>query len=74
MAAEAAPSPHGIRVVPKINEAMRNKAAQAAAAKARKEGKLPKKTATKVEPEEKDEFDMMVDNKDANRKVESECD
>ena len=66
MAAEAAPSPHGIRVVPKINEAMRNKAAQAAAAKARKEGKLPKKTATKVEPEEKDEFDMMVDDKDLN--------
>ena len=66
VAAEAAPSPHGIRVVPKINEAMRNKAALAAAAKARKEGKIPKKTATKVEPEEKDEFDMMVDDKDLN--------
>ena len=52
--AEAMPSPHGIRVVPKINEAMKVKAAAAAAAKARKEGKAPKKEKNvKKESEER---------------------
>jgi hypothetical protein len=34
------PSPHGIRVAPKIPEELRTKVAKAAAAKDRKEGKV----------------------------------
>ena len=50
-----------------------NQVAKAAQAK-EKRGKKAASSAVKEEPEEKDEFDMMVDNKDANRKVESMCD
>ena len=60
---EVMPSPHGIRVVPKIPEEMRKKAAAAAAAKDRKGKGVPKKSAVE---EEKDEFDMMIDDKDLN--------
>ena len=46
--------------------------AKAAQAKTKKDKKAAS-SAVKEEEIEKDEFDMMVDNKDANRKVESEC-
>ena len=38
--AEVLPSPHGTRIAPKIPEELRKKAAQAIAAKDRKEGKV----------------------------------
>ena len=38
--AEVMPSPHGTRIAPKIPEELRKKAAQAIAAKDRKEGKV----------------------------------
>ena len=45
--------------------------AKAAQAKTKKDKKAAS-SAVKEEEIEKDEFDMMVDNKDANRKVASE--
>jgi len=63
------PSPHGVRIVPKIAEELRTKAAKAAAAKDRKEGKGKAPAAKKADAAkdlDKDEFDMMVDDKDMN--------
>lgn len=40
MKEEVLPSPHGIRVAPKIPDELRKKAAQAVAAKDRKDGKV----------------------------------
>jgi len=62
------PSPHGVRIAPKINAEMRTKAAAAAAAKARKENKGARKVKEEV-VEAKDEFDDMVTNKAANRSL-----
>ncbi len=42
MKEEVMPSPHGIRVAPRIPDELRKKAAQAVAAKDRKEGKVIK--------------------------------
>ena len=68
MKAEVAPSPQGIRVAPRIAEELRTKVAKAAQAKEKK-GKKATASAVKEEDIEKDEFDMMVDDKAANREV-----
>ena len=65
---EAKPSPHGIRIEPKIPAELRTKAAKAAAAKDRKTQKVAKKLENDLE-DEKDEFDMMVTDKEANRRL-----
>lgn len=65
---EALPSPVGIRIVPRIAEELKNKAAKAAAAKTKKGEKLDKKALKETE-EEKDEFDFMCDDKDLNRSL-----
>ena len=65
---EVAPSPQGIRVAPRIADELRTKVAKAAQAKEKK-GKKAAASAVKEEDVEKDEFDMMVDDKAANRNV-----
>ncbi|XP_059098598.1 DNA topoisomerase 2-alpha-like [Tigriopus californicus] len=65
---EALPSPVGIRIIPRIAEELKNKAAKAAAAKTKKGEKLDKKALKETE-EEKDEFDFMCDDKDMNRSL-----
>ena len=64
------PAKDGIRVEPRIADEMRTKAAKAAAAKDKKATKKAN-NEVKVEnvPEEKDEFDMMCDDKDLNRSL-----
>jgi len=66
--AEVAPSPQGVRVAPRIADELRTKVAKAAQAKTKKDKKAAS-SAVKEEEIEKDEFDMMVDNKDANRSL-----
>lgn len=65
---EAMPSPHGIRVAPRIPDELRTKAAKAAAAKDRKENKVAKKIEKEIE-EENDEFDMMINDKEKRRSL-----
>ena len=65
---EAMPSPHGIRIVPRIADELKSKAAKAQAAKNRKENKVARKIEKEIE-DEKDEFDDMIDNKDANKSL-----
>merc|ERR1712223_1338656 len=60
---EACPSPHGIRIVPKIAADLREKAA-----KKRKANKVARKIEKDIE-DEKDEFDDMINDKDANRSL-----
>ena len=62
------PSPQGIRVAPRIADELRTKVAKAAQAKQNK-GKKAATAVVKEEDIEKDEFDMMVDDKAANRGV-----
>ena len=66
---EAMPSPHGIRIQPKIPAELRTKAAKAAAAKDRKGQKAVVKKLDNDLEEDKDEFDMMVTDKAANRRL-----
>ena len=66
---EAMPSPLGIRIQPKIPAELRTKAAKAAAAKDRKGQKAVAKKLDNDLEEEKDEFDMMVTDKGANRRL-----
>merc|ERR1712045_175316 len=65
---EACPSPHGIRIVPKIAADLREKATKAAAAKDRKASKVARKIEKDIE-DEKDEFDDMINDKNANRSL-----
>lgn len=67
---EAMPSPHGIRIAPRIPDEMRVKAAKATAAKDAKKGKnnLAKKLEKEIE-DETDEFDMMINDKDKRRSL-----
>ena len=64
---EAMPSPHGIRVAPKIPDEMRSKAAAAARAKDRKESKAAKKLDKEMAEVDDDEFDTMINDKDKRR-------
>ena len=66
---EAMPSPHGIRIQPKIPAELRTKAAKAAASKDRKGQKAVVKKLDNDLEEDKDEFDMMVTDKAANRRL-----
>ena len=65
---EACPSPHGIRIVPKIAADLREKAVKNQAAKERKANKVARKIEKDIE-DEKDEFDDMINDKDANRSL-----
>merc|ERR1711874_360916 len=66
--AEAMPSPMGIRVVPRVADELKIKAAKAVAAKERKGMKAERKAMKEV-LDEKDEFDMMTDDKALNRSL-----
>uniref|UniRef100_A0A0K2UGB3 DNA topoisomerase 2 n=1 Tax=Lepeophtheirus salmonis TaxID=72036 RepID=A0A0K2UGB3_LEPSM len=59
-------SPHGIRIVPRIDDELRTKVAKAAAAKDRK---AKKDKNPVVKDEVPDEFDDMVTGKDGNEKL-----
>merc|ERR1712130_788346 len=63
--AETQPSAHGIRIEPRVDEELKQKAAKAAQAKVRKAGKGDR-DARKKANEEFDEFDMMTDDKNLN--------
>ncbi len=65
---EAMPTPEGIRVEPRIPAELRTKAAKAAAAKDKKENRVNRKLEKEIE-DEKDEFDMMIDDKEHNRSL-----
>ena len=65
---EACPSPHGIRIVPKIAADLREKAVKNQAAKERKANKVARKIEKDID-DEKDEFDDMINDKDANRSL-----
>jgi len=58
------PSPSGIRVLPRIADDLKLKAAKAVAAKSK-----AKKKSAAASPEEKDEFDMMIDDKALNKSL-----
>jgi len=64
---EIMPSPHGLRVMPRIGDDLKIKTAKAAAAKSRKANKEEKKMKDTLK--EKDEFDAMVDDKDMNKSL-----
>merc|ERR1712241_568798 len=63
--AETQPSAHGIRIEPRVDEELKQKAAKAAQAKVRKAGKGDR-DARKRAMEDFDEFDMMTDDKNLN--------
>merc|ERR1719394_1372576 len=63
--AETQPSAHGIRIEPRVDDELKQKAAKAAQAKVRKAGKEDRE-ARKRAMEDLDEFDMMTDEKNLN--------
>merc|ERR1719220_2075785 len=63
--AETQPSAHGIRIEPRVDEELKQKAAKAAQAKVRKAGKGERDVRKKA-TEDLDEFDMMTDDKNLN--------
>merc|ERR1711994_255390 len=63
--AETQPSAHGIRIEPRVDDELKQKAAKAAQAKVRKAGKEDRE-ARKRAMEDMDEFDMMTDEKNLN--------
>merc|ERR1712032_95652 len=63
--AETQPSAHGIRIEPRVDEELKQKAAKAAQAKVRKAGKGDR-DARKRAMEDFDEFDMMTEEKNLN--------
>merc|ERR1711971_1500062 len=65
---EALPSPMGIRVVPRIADDLKVKAAKAVAAKERKGHKADRK-AMKAVMDEKDEFDLMTEDGETNKSL-----
>jgi len=66
--AEIMPSPMGLRVVPRIADDLKVKAAKAVAAKNRKANKAETKVLKSV-MDEKDEFDEMADDKNMNKSL-----
>lgn len=71
MKQEALPSPMGIRdfrVVPRVGDDLKIKAAKAVAAKERKGMKKERKAMREV-LDEKDEFDMMTEDREANKSL-----
>merc|ERR1712038_218780 len=63
--AETQPSAHGIRIEPRVDDELKQKAAKAAQAKVRKAGKEDRE-ARKRAMKDLDEFDMMTDEKNLN--------
>merc|ERR1712130_382152 len=63
--AETQPSAHGIRIEPRIDEELKQKAAKAAQAKVRKAGKGDRDVRKRAN-EDYDEFDMMTEDKNLN--------
>jgi len=63
--AETQPSAHGIRIEPRVDEELKQKAAKAAQAKVRKAGKGDRDARKKAD-EDYDEFDMMTEEKSLN--------